>query len=172
MVFRMKEINDLVNKYGNIGNGYEKAKCLLIVPKPICDKDMPAAYGYNTPEANMLKGIFTKLEIDPQDWWITTAADETGVVSLPRLCDILYEISPKLVILAGIDSCNAFFGNDDLKSYGPIECENYQVYFTIDFSQYLNAKQTNPDHPGTIECAKELFKQWQEIKMIYNQLAD
>jgi len=169
----MQELDNLMTKYGNIGNGNSEAKCLLIIPKPKCDPDIKAAYNFNSPELNTMKGIFNKLEIDPHDWWITTAVDDSGIVSMPRLCDIVYSISPKLIILAGEESCRAFFGNEkdanEVKyGYGKLLCFNFIVYHVIDFSEYFKLKEENPSMSE--EFANKLFQQWKNIKVIYDEI--
>ena len=158
------------------GSGNMDAVGLLIIPSPVYN-GAPAAYGADTEEAKVLQGIFNSLKIDKDLWFITTVLackedtekpfGEAEIdACLPRLCDTLYSISPKIVVLAGRVSLETFYRGMETKDirFGwvtqyPTE---FEVYRTPDISAYLRLKKDNDQY--TSQIANQMFKDWQEIQ--------
>lgn len=161
-----------------IGTGMAEAIGLVIIPRPVyTDKDEPAAYGRNTAELKMMKAIWAKAKLNPNDWFYTTAIacrgsetekdpsviNEYIAACNERLADTLYVVSPKIVVCCGLESLNAFFMRDMAGTpkgwvKNPELPTPYEVFYTYDYTRYLENKAAEVE--GWQEVAKEMMEHW------------
>lgn len=146
------------------GTGYTDALAILVTPRPLTYSNE------DTPEADVLKQIWNKVQLDPRDWYYTATImcpnQGTIIIDQIKACNerlkrTLYSISPKVVVLMGGPSYFAFFGYYKEEKFGPIPSENYNVFYTYDIKDYLELKATN-NQEATV-MALEIFDHWQQI---------
>lgn len=162
-----------------IGTGMSDAIGLIIVPRPVYNEpDKPAMYGANTAELKMMKAIWAKSKINPNDWYHTTAVACRGSEQTPdnmnkyiaacneRLADTVLVISPKIVVCCGLESLNAFYMRDMTGTpkgwvNHPELASAFEVFYTYDFTKYIENKAA--DVPGWQDVAKEIMEHWNYI---------
>jgi len=154
-------------------HGMFMASGLIIIPKPVYkDEEKPAAYGASSDELKIMKSIWNKLDLDPDDWIITTAIGCKGDISKEnvdacseRLSDIIYSVSPKVIVTCGNKSAYAFTKKAPPKKQGwqpKEESQYYDWFHTHDFSDYVEAKEKDQDK--ALSIAEDIMEHWTMIK--------
>lgn len=155
-------------------HGMFMATGLVIIPKPVYkDDERPASYGASAEEIKIIKSIWNKVGLDPDDWILTTAIGCKGEITKEnvdacseRLSDIIHSISPKIIVTCGHKSAYAFTKKAPPKKYGwqpDSESRYYQWLHTYDFSDYLENKDKNPDI--AMSMAEEMMSHWESVKI-------
>ena len=165
------------------GNGYADALGLLITGEPVFTDDQhPAPYGEDTEPGQSLKTIWELANIDPADWYHVPAfmCKSNGDYSHEfdamfecsnRLKEVLYAVSPAIVVCAGGQALEAFLGpvaaSPYLRRMGPIPVTNYIAVHTHCLKTYhndLNAGRNVSDRSQVI------LKHWENIHIMVENI--
>jgi uracil-DNA glycosylase len=149
------------------GSGYSDAIGLVIT-------DLPYTGGKEeTEEWEILKKIWAKTGIDERDWYVTgslacptkTPPTNDNITNCrDRVSEIMYSISPAVVVLAGYEGYISFFGKSVLgpnKASTYKETDHYHTYFTHGVSEYLRERTSDKARAQVIGA--KMFADWQEI---------
>lgn len=169
------------NEQVSFGTGMIDAQGLIIVPKPRFKGPITRGpYSTDSEETEMLKGIFKTVGLIEEEWWITSAigckgelTDDNIASCRDRLNDIIWSISPRVIVCCGRSSLTAFAGStpevlgakrgefrqslDEQRNY-------YRVYLTYDFTQYIKNKADNVS--GWEQTGDIIIEDWQNIKTL------
>lgn len=146
---------------------------LIIIPKPVYnEKDKPAPYGSSTEELKILRAIWEKTGLDADNWSITTGIGCKGEITKDnvdacseRLSDILFAISPKIVVTCGNKSAYAFTKKAPPKTYGwqnDEDVKHYRWMHSYDISEYMELRSAEPQK--ALEIAKQMMEHWSTLK--------
>jgi uracil-DNA glycosylase len=146
------------------GAGYSDAIGLVIT-------DLPFAGGKETSEEwDILQKIWTKAGIDERDWYTTASIacpkkqPPTGTEIIncrDRISEMVYSVSPAIVILAGFEAYVSFFGKSPKGDAVYEDVGHYHTYFTHSVSEYLRERTSDKTRAQTI--AAKMFADWQSI---------
>ena len=153
------------------GTGYSDAIGLLITETPYVGLEK------ETESWEILNKIWQKQGIDERDWFITSsivcpnsvAPTMNEIVNCrQRLSEIMYTISPAIVVLLGYESHISFFGGSADKDSGYKKLDHYETYFSHGVSNYL--RERTSDKARAQLMAQEMFADWGQIATTINAI--
>lgn len=151
-------------------HGMFNAIGLVIIPQPIyTNEETPSIYGPSAKELQIMKSIWAKVKLDPNLWAITTAIGCKGEITKEnvdscseRLSDIVWAISPKIIVTCGNKSAYAYTKKTPPKIFGPVNSspnDKYKWIHTYDITDYLKVREEDPQM--AIGIATQMMEHWQ-----------
>jgi uracil-DNA glycosylase len=160
------------------GQGYPtNTRGLLITDSPIFKKGTIAApFGSDTEELKALEKIWARANIDAMEWYHVSAImcremtpDPNHIVACnERLKDVVYSISPRVVVLAGHAAYYAWCGKYPDHTYGPVPNDYYKVVYTYDLHEYMVDKNTRNDDEN-LKVSQKILQHWVNIAGLIEQ---